>query len=42
MDLTFVEIINVRLPDKIISDIDKLAKKHELTRLEVMRQALTV
>ena len=37
-----MEIINVRLPDKIVSDIDKLAKKHELTRSEVMRQALTV
>ena len=37
-----MEIINVRLPDKIVSDIDKLAKKHDLTRSEVMRQALTV
>jgi hypothetical protein len=37
-----MEIINVRLPDKIISDIDKLAKKHNLTRSEVMRQALTI
>jgi selenophosphate synthetase-related protein len=37
-----MEIINVRLPDKIISDIDKLAKKHSLSRSEVMRQALTV
>jgi ribosomal protein S8 len=37
-----MEIINVRLPDKIISDIDKLAKKHSLTRSEVMRQALTI
>src|SRR3990170_7113987 len=37
-----LEIINVRLPDKIISDIDKLAKKHTLTRSEVMRQALTI
>ena len=36
-----MEIINVRLPDKIASDIDKLAKKHSLTRSEVMRQALT-
>ncbi len=35
-------IINVRLPDKITSDIDKLAKKHSLTRSEVMRQALTI
>jgi selenophosphate synthetase-related protein len=37
-----MEIINVRLPDKIISDIDKLAKKHSLSRSEVMRQALTI
>jgi selenophosphate synthetase-related protein len=37
-----MEIINVRLPDKIRSDIDKLAKKHSLSRSEVMRQALTV
>ncbi len=37
-----LKIINVRLPDKIISDVDKLAKKHELTRSEVMRQALTI
>lgn len=33
---------NVRLSDKIISDTDKLAKKHGLTRSEVIRQALTV
>ncbi len=37
-----MEIINVRLPDKILSDIDKLAQKHSLSRSEVMRQALTV
>ncbi len=37
-----MEIINVRLPDKVASDIDKLAKKHELTRSEVIRQALTM
>ena len=37
-----MEIINFRLPDKIVSDIDKLAKKHGLSRSEVMRQALTV
>jgi hypothetical protein len=37
-----VEIINVRLPEKLVLDIDKLAKKHNLTRSEVMRQALTV
>lgn len=37
-----MEIINVRLPEKLTSDIDKLAKKHSLTRSEVMRQALTI
>ena len=37
-----MEIINVRLPDKVVSDIDRLAGKHGLTRSEVMRQALTV
>jgi hypothetical protein len=37
-----MEIVNVRLPDKLTSDIDKLAKKHNLTRSEVMRQALTI
>ncbi len=37
-----MDIVNVRLPDKIVSDIDKLAKKHSLSRSEVMRQALTV
>jgi hypothetical protein len=42
MDLSFMEIINVRLPDKVVLDIDNLAKKHSLTRSEVMRQALTI
>lgn len=37
-----MEIINVRLPDKVTADIDKLAKKHSLTRSEVIRQALTI
>ncbi len=37
-----MDIINVRLPDKVIWEVDKLAKKHELTRSEVMRQALTI
>ncbi len=37
-----MEIVNVRLPDKVISEVDKLAKKHELTRSELMRQALTI
>ena len=37
-----MDIVNVRLPDKVVSDIDKLAKKHSLSRSEVMRQALTI
>lgn len=37
-----MEIINVRLPDKVTADIDKLAKKHSLTRSEVIRQALVI
>ena len=36
-----MEIINVRLPDKVTSDLDRLAKKHNLTRSEFIRQALT-
>jgi selenophosphate synthetase-related protein len=34
--------MNVRLPGKIVSDIDKLAKRHDLSRSEVIRQALTL
>lgn len=37
-----LEITNVRLPDEVVSEIDGLAKKHGLTRSEVMRQALIV
>ena len=37
-----MKIVNMRLPDPVVSDIDKLADKHGLTRSEVMRQALTV
>ena len=37
-----MEVINVRLPDKLTQDIDKLSKKHGLTRSEVIRQALTI
>lgn len=37
-----MKVTNVRLSDKIISDIDKLAKRHGLNRSEVIRQALTV
>ena len=37
-----MEVINVRLPEKLTQDIDKLSKKHSLTRSEVIRQALTI
>lgn len=37
-----MKVINARLPGKIVSDIDKLAKRHDLTRSEVIRQALTL
>jgi selenophosphate synthetase-related protein len=37
-----MKVINVRLPDKVASDINKLAKRHNLSRSEVIRQALTV
>ena len=37
-----MDVINVRLPDKVVSDIDKIAQKHNLTRSEIMRQALTI
>jgi len=37
-----MEIVNVRLPKKIASDIEELSRKHGLSRSEVIRQALTV
>src|SRR5271157_4510820 len=37
-----MKVINFRLPDKVTFDIDNLAKKHDLSRSEVMRQALIV
>ena len=37
-----MKVTNVRLSDKIFSDISKLAKKHNLSRSEVIRQALVV
>jgi len=40
--VNLLDIINVRLPDKVLEDVDRLAKKHSLTRSEVMRQALTI
>jgi selenophosphate synthetase-related protein len=37
-----MKVTNVRLTDKIVQSIDKLAKKHDLSRSEVIRQALIV
>ena len=37
-----MEIINVRLPPKVLADVDSLAEKHSLTRSEVIRQSLTI
>ncbi|MBT0158467.1 ribbon-helix-helix protein, CopG family [Candidatus Bathyarchaeota archaeon A05DMB-2] len=37
-----MKVTNVRLTDKIVQSIDKLARKHDLTRSEVIRQALIV
>ncbi len=37
-----MEIINVRLPDRVVSDIDKIAQQHSLSRSEVIRQALNI
>ena len=37
-----LKVTNVRLSDKILSETGRLAKKHGLSRSEVIRQALTV
>ncbi len=37
-----MKVTNVRLSDKILAETDRLAKRHGLTRSEVLRQALTV
>jgi selenophosphate synthetase-related protein len=37
-----MKVTNVRLTDKIVQSIDKLTKKHDLSRSEVIRQALIV
>lgn len=37
-----MRVINVRLPEKFASDMDNLAKRHDLTRSEIVRQALMV
>lgn len=37
-----MEVVNVRLPEKVVSDIVNLAERHGLSRSEVIRQALIV
>jgi selenophosphate synthetase-related protein len=37
-----MNVINVRLPDKVVKELESLAKQHELSRSEVIRQALIV
>jgi hypothetical protein len=37
-----MDVINVRLPNKLVKDLEKLAKRHDLSRSEVIRQALIV
>jgi len=37
-----MKVTNIRLPEKILADTDQLAKKHQLTRSEIIRQALTI
>jgi hypothetical protein len=37
-----LRVTNIRLPNEVLTDIDKLAEKHGINRSEVVRQALTV
>lgn len=37
-----MKVTNVRISEKILSETDRLAKKHGLNRSEVIRQALTI
>ena len=37
-----MDVVNVRLPSKVINDLENLAKRHGLSRSEVIRQALIV
>ncbi|MCW4015140.1 MAG: ribbon-helix-helix protein, CopG family [Candidatus Bathyarchaeota archaeon] len=37
-----MNVVNVRLPNKVVKDLEKLAKRHDLSRSEVIRQALIV
>jgi hypothetical protein len=40
--VTNLKVTNVRISEKILSETDRLAKKHGLNRSEVIRQALTI
>ena len=37
-----MDVVNVRLPNNVVKDLEKLAKRHDLSRSEVIRQALIV
>lgn len=37
-----MNVVNVRLPEKVVKDLEDLAKRHDLSRSEVIRQALIV
>jgi hypothetical protein len=37
-----MDVVNVRLPSKVVRDLDYLAKRHDPSRSEVIRQALIV
>ncbi|MCW4022022.1 MAG: ribbon-helix-helix protein, CopG family [archaeon] len=37
-----MDVVNVRLPSNVVKDLEKLAKRHDLSRSEVIRQALIV
>jgi hypothetical protein len=37
-----MDVINVRLPSKVVSNLENLAKRHDLSRSEIIRQALIV
>lgn len=37
-----MKVTNVRFPEKVVSEMDKLAKRYDLSRSEVIRQALII
>ena len=37
-----MDVVNVRLPGNVVKELEKLAKRHDLNRSEVIRQALIV